>query len=81
MENQDINENPAAKSVDSIDWLDEDWLREVAEKNGIDCMVDSNDGSDYFECDFESLKMFAHEVGVNFIHLSNVESDHGAKRS
>ena len=58
--------------VESMDWLDEDWLRMVAEKNGVGCLIDSNDGSEYFECDFESLKMFAHEIGVNFIKLSNI---------
>ena len=71
----DQTEKQAAKSVDSIDWLDEEWLRQVAEKNGIDCLIDDNN-EEYFDCDFESLRMFAREVGLNFIQLSNKKDNH-----
>jgi len=50
--------------------LNEEWLRSVAEKNGISCTLDANNGSECFDCDFESLRNFAYEVSANFTQLN-----------
>ena len=49
--------------------ITEEWVKLVAERNGINLMIDSNDGEDYWDADMESLMAFAEEVSAASIYL------------
>jgi hypothetical protein len=67
--NENLSNNEARKSVDSIDWLDESYVERVAKECNMSLMYD--DDGDYYDANVEYVVKFAQEIAKAAIQANH----------